>query len=102
MTRDHLGALLRVVGGEDGLHLGQRHVELPQLVDHLCSRDLFGRVVAVTRRRVHRIRLEEFGRMVATQGPHAQTRQRGELPDGQAGAQQLSSLLTLSSGETAQ
>ena len=49
MTRDHLGALLRVVSSEDGLHLSQRHVELPQLVDHLCGRDLLGRVVAVTR-----------------------------------------------------
>ena len=43
MARDHLGTLFRIVSGEDGRHLGQWHVELPQLVDHLCGRDLLGR-----------------------------------------------------------
>ena len=44
VTRDDIGALLRIVGGQDGLDLRQRHVELPEPVD-----DLRGRVSARAR-----------------------------------------------------
>ena len=78
MTRDHVGLLLWIAGGEDGLDLGERHVELPQLLDDLGGRDLLGRVVPVTRGRVDGVWLQEFGGVVAPRRPHAQPRHRGE------------------------
>ena len=38
---------LRVLGREDRAHLGERHVQFPQPVDHLRGRDLLTGVVVV-------------------------------------------------------
>jgi hypothetical protein len=38
-----IGALGGVVGVDDGLHLGQWHIESSETMDHLCGRDLVER-----------------------------------------------------------
>ncbi len=86
VARDQLGAPLRIVGGEDRLDLGQRHVQLAEPVDDLRGRDLLARVVAVAGELVDARRLEQAGLVIAAQRTHAQVGECGELADRQSWA----------------
>lgn len=81
---NHRGAPGRIRGGEDGLDLGQRYVELTEPMDHLGRGDLGGFVVPVAGEGVDVGGVEQTRLVIAAQRPNAQLRQRRELPDRQS------------------
>ncbi len=72
MAGDEAGALPRVLGGEDGFHLGQRVVELAQPVNDLGGGNLLGRVVPVAGEPVHHGWLKQPRLVISPQGTHAE------------------------------
>ena len=84
MPGDEVGPLGRVRAGQYPPHLGQRHVELPEAVDHLRRRDLLGVVVPVAGGVVDTRRREQTAVVVAAQGADVDFQAPRQVRAGQA------------------
>jgi hypothetical protein len=83
MTGDQLVAGGQVRGGDDGMDLFQRHVQGPEPLDDLGSRDLVGAIAAVPGRRIDIGGHQQADAMVVTQRLDVQVRGAREIPDRQ-------------------
>jgi hypothetical protein len=70
-----------VGGGQDGLHVGDGHAQIPQAADDLGRRDLLRPVVPVAGVRVDLGRFQQADLVVVAQRLDAQVRHPGEVPD---------------------